>query len=266
MFSLAVNHADLRKSLARVFAVLVLLAATWTLKLYYDATKNPWRSIAAGYGENQHEYTPPFNSSDKVIVIAKTQREDTNWVADYLPDWQRAIYVVDDPAAEFHTPVNKGREAMPYLTYIIDNYDSLPRTIVFLHSHRNGWWTAWHNDAPYHDNVIALRNLRLDYVESSGYVNLRCSWSPGCEAVQLKNQHITPAVWKEFFQTDEAPPQVGSACCAQFAVSREQILKRPIGDYQRYRQWVFDSPLNDAKSGRVMEYMWHVIFGKDAVE
>jgi hypothetical protein len=58
---------------------------------------------------------------------------------------------------------------------------------------------------------------------------------------------------------------IASACCAQFAVSREQVLKRPIEDYVKIRQWVIDTDRDDASSGRVMEYLWHVIFGKDPI-
>jgi len=52
---------------------------------------------------------------------------------------------------------------------------------------------------------------------------------------------------------------------AQFAVSREQVLQRPREDYIRFRQWVIDTDKDDATSGRVMEFLWHVIFGKEAV-
>jgi hypothetical protein len=58
---------------------------------------------------------------------------------------------------------------------------------------------------------------------------------------------------------------IASACCAQFAVSREQVLRRPIEDYIKIRQWVIDTDRDDANSGRVMEYLWHVIFGKDLI-
>ena len=63
----------------------------------------------------------------------------------------------------------------------------------------------------------------------------------------------------------QAPTLVGAACCAQFAVSRDQVLARPLGDYERLREWIVDTEKSDAKSGRVLEFLWHVIFGKDAV-
>jgi hypothetical protein len=180
---------------------------------------------------------------------------------------------------------------MAYLTYVIDHYDALPSTIAFLHSHRAGVLMAWHVDAPLHDNVAAMRALQLDFVQRNGYVNLRCNWNPGCKAAHRINRHVTEQVWMEIFDGTSTPPlnattsparaamavdgaapqqkflvkpkEVGAACCAQFAVSREQVLQRPRDDYIKFRQWVIDTEKDDASSGRVMEFLWHVIFGQE---
>ncbi|OJD15808.1 hypothetical protein ACJ73_08944 [Blastomyces percursus] len=258
---------------------------------------------------------------DKTIVVAKLEEEDTDWVRDELPDWQRAVYVVNpsqkalnDPNA-LTAPINKGHESMAYLSYIIDNYHILPSIIAFLHAHRSGFLQAWHVDAPLHDNVVAMRTLRIDYVQHSGYVNLRCNWNPGCKKGHRINQHVTDEVWVEVFSGTSTPPRnqsssssqilseivgggggegqgagrsaaaavagddvnrsmlqtmdkpagVAAACCAQFALSREQVLKRPVEDYIHFRNWVISTERDDASSGRVMEFLWHIIFGMDAV-
>lgn len=163
---------------------------------------------------------------------------------------------------------------MAYLTYIIDHYTSLPETLAFIHPHRGGFLDAWHTDTPHHDNVDGLRTLRLKYVQQNGYVNLRCNWNPGCKKADRKNKHITAEVWQEVFkgaskasfsQPEYVPGEVGTACCAQFAVSRKRVLERPLSDYEGFRQWVMDTNMSDAKSGRVLEFLWHVIFGMDAV-
>ncbi|ODH38289.1 hypothetical protein ACO22_02436 [Paracoccidioides brasiliensis] len=248
-------------------------------------------------------------AGDKIIVMAKLEEEDTDWVQEELPDWQRAIYIVNpspqtlkDPQT-LTTPANKGHESMAYLSYIVDNYDKLPRTVAFLHSHRSGLLQAWHVDAPLHNNVLAMRMLQLDYVQRSGYVNLRCKWNPGCKKEHRINTHVTQEVWEEIFwgtstpprnssssatawttttgeegagagdddnnnplpQGMEKPKEVAAACCAQFAVSRDQIRKRPVEDYIHFRDWILQTKKSDASSGRVMEYLWHIVFGKDAV-
>jgi hypothetical protein len=184
------------------------------------------------------------------------------------------------------TPINKGHEAMAYLTYVIDYYDKLPSTIAFLHAHRAGFLMAWHVDAPLHDNVLAMRSLKMDFVQQNGYVNLRCNWNPGCKEGHRFNQHVTDQIWWDIFEGTSTPPlnmsspyetesldgkymrkptQIGAACCAQFAVSRKQVHLRPREDYIIFRQWLIDTELNDASSGRVMEFMWHVIFGMNSI-
>ena len=63
----------------------------------------------------------------------------------------------------------------------------------------------------------------------------------------------------------DVPHTVGAACCAQFAVSREQVLKRSKAEYELFHKWLMNTPASDAASGRVFEYLWHIIFGRDAV-
>lgn len=82
-------------------------------------------------------------------------------------------------------------------------------------------------------------------------------WKPGTFDANSWKEYREKAV---YFRGHTA-----AACCAQFAVSREQVLKRPIGDYIKFRDWVVHTKKSDASSGRVMEYLWHVIFGKDSV-
>ena len=244
----------------------------------------------------------PAKPGDKIIVMAKLEQENTDWVAECLPEyptlppfhpipqliflrsWQRAIYTVNPssspsttPSNTLTTPLNKGHESMAYLTYIIDNYASLPSTLAFIHSHASGFLSAWHTDTPLHSNIEALNTLQLPHVRKTGYVNLRCNWNPGCLPAHRYNKHVTPAVWHAIFgnasvsqfsergNSEFVPEQVGTACCAQFAVSRERVLERPKEDYEVFRRWVIETGKNDAQSGRVMEFLWHVIFGMDAV-
>lgn len=162
---------------------------------------------------------------------------------------------------------------MAYLTYIIDNYAALPSTMAFVHPHRDGFLSAWHTDAPLHSNVNALNSLQISFAQQNGYVNLRCNWNPGGIEKHRNNKFVTAEVWQEMFNgtsTDkggshDAPPQVAAACCAQFAVSRSRVLERPLSDYQHFRQWIIDTEMTDYRSGRVFEYLWHVIFGMEAL-
>ena len=163
---------------------------------------------------------------------------------------------------------------MAYLTYIIDNYARLPGVIAFLHPHRDGLLSSWHTDTPLHSNVDALRMLNLTYIMDKGYANLRCKHSPGCLEQHLDNAHVTLDVYRDVFigtstqvkNEGSIPKKVGAACCAQFAVSKETVKKRPVKDYEEFRNWLLKTELDDGKSGRVFEFLWHIIFGMNAVQ
>ncbi|KAL2163016.1 hypothetical protein VTH06DRAFT_6852 [Thermothelomyces fergusii] len=221
------------------------------------------------------------------IVVASLRHEDTSWVHRHLPDWSRRVYVVDEPTAKLTVPKNKGREAMVYLSHIIDNYDALAAVTVFTHASR----FAWHNDDPDYDAVPGLRRLNVAHVRAAGFANLRCVWMLGCPAEMAPHADAAAAaaaaagnatttttaaagttakaVFKRAFEElmpgAAVPERVGVGCCSQFAVSRDAVRARPRADYARWRDWLLRTPLADEVSGRVFEYMWHIIFGKEAV-
>ena len=246
------------------------------------AVKEGW-PVEEDVEEEEAEPEPP--PPTKVVVIGKLSHEDTDWVAQELTDWQNAIYVVDlDPnevsSTGLRTKMNKAREAMPYLTYIIDNYPDFPDVIAFIHPHRRGMPMAWHNDARGNDAVNMLHDLKLGTIMDRGYVNLRCNNEVGCpdEVQPFRDppdpkkyaEHAFPYIYGHFFNVTfttmrERIPVVATQCCAQFAVSKDQLLKLPKHEYERYRTFLEETHYDDATSGRVMEYMWHIIFGRDAV-
>lgn len=231
------------------------------------------------------EFPPPGpEGPSKAIVMGKMQHEETSWVNE-LPDWSSAIYCVDLNSTTpcptgLKTPQNKAKEALPYLTYIVDHYAALPDIMAFVHAHRNGMPAAWHNDAPHHDAVRMLRSLRTETVRERGYVNLRCIADIGCPdevqpfrdppAADKHAEHAFPYFYAAFFgaTVDEMRANisvVATPCCAQFAVSRAQVLQRERAFYERVREVLLETHYDDDTSGRVMEYMWHMIFGREAV-
>ena len=134
-----------------------------------------------------------------------------------------------------------------------------------------------------HDIVNALQALNLDYVREEGYTNLRYNPKPGCDHFVEPHKEINTTgpltrddaaevAWLEAWQyllkdvSEEAPLAIGTACCAQFAVSRDQILTRPLRGYLRYHRWLIETPMSDEISGRIMEYAWHMIFGEGPIQ
>ncbi|KAF2126795.1 hypothetical protein P153DRAFT_70073 [Dothidotthia symphoricarpi CBS 119687] len=207
------------------------------------------------------------------VVVASQASENATWLDEYFPQWEKNIYRVDDPQAPLTVPKNKGRESMVYLTYIIDHYDALPDNVLFIHPNRY----QWHNDDPDYDGVPMLHHFQLPYLEQEGYVNIRCVWSLGCpdEIKPLKEEGEHRAsihaggyykkAFQELFPDTQVPIRVGVSCCAQFAVTREKIRQKSRETYIRYREWLMNTELGDAISGRVLEYSWHMIFDKEPV-
>ncbi|CAG7915580.1 unnamed protein product [Penicillium olsonii] len=228
--------------------------------------------------ENRRKATPSASApprpkitpkSDRIIVLGRMSYEDSSWLEDELPEWQHAVYTVDDPTAALTVDQNKGKESNTYLKYILDNYDKLPEYMVFLHAHQY----SSHVEFWEQDNVLTVQRLQLDYLRKAGYVNLRCDWSPGCpDEVQPFRQMAGrttelafAGAWMRIFNNTDVPEMVATPCCAQFAVTREQVLKRPRSDYENYHHWLMMTELDDETSGRVFEYLWHIIFGQDPV-
>ncbi|KAI1329684.1 hypothetical protein F5Y16DRAFT_364998 [Xylariaceae sp. FL0255] len=210
------------------------------------------------------------------LVVASLSTENSAWVDKFLPQsWTKRVYVVDDSSAELQAPQNKGREAMVYLTYIIDYYDNLPDNVVFMHASR----FAWHNDEPDYDALPILRNLQLGYLQEVGYLNLRCVWVIGCpaeirpiqdeanapSAKKIYAKHTYRKAFDELFPEIPMPDLVSVSCCSQFGVTKDAIRRRRKDDYIRYRRWLLDTTLPDNLSGRVFEFSWHMMFGKEPV-
>src|SRR5947209_3690290 len=135
---------------------------------------------------------------------------------------------------------------MAYLTFLIDNYDSIPEDgVVLVHGSR----FAWHNDQPVYDNkeLLALLNV-IAALEPYGYHKLRCDWSASTcpeskkaqgswettsrAILEPHNQRVVsdaalPRALATLFGGEEADvaailgrrDAVRSQCCAQFVVS-----------------------------------------------
>ncbi|OQO12796.1 hypothetical protein B0A48_02260 [Cryoendolithus antarcticus] len=228
----------------------------------------PWKSpIPDG------QLKPPGSNYSRTLVLARTKAENTSWVDTELSDMlssgllTTAIYVADDPTAPLHPPRNKGHEAMIYLSYIIDHYDTLPDFSIFMHGHQ----FAWHNNEILDtDAAQMIMHLSPERVMRLGYMDLRCHWEPGCPAwlhpgvrerlSWKQEEHLIADSWAQVFPKDPIPAILAQPCCAQFAVSRERILATPKQRYVYLRDWLLRTELSDYLSGRVFEYIWQYVF------
>lgn len=213
------------------------------------------------------------------LVLVSQSTDDMTWTSLLPTNWQKHIYVADNTSAPLHPPQNKGGEGMSYLTHIIDSYASLSDITIFHHAARY----QWHNDDPAFDSANLLNHLQLPYIFERGYINLRCTWIFGCppDAIRPFSKRDPPSrlpgglpmadgsnarpdyapIYKKTLETlfpgEPVPKEIRTPCCAQFAVSKAAIRKRSLAEYERMRQWLVETELEDDMSGRVVEYLWH---------
>jgi hypothetical protein len=177
-----------------------------------------------------------------------------------MPNLTPLIYIVDAPQNTTLIPLNKGHEAMPYLTHIITHYDALAPVTLFMHAHQYTWHN---NDLLASDSALIVRHLNPAKVLRDGYVNLRCHHDPGCPT-HLRPASVTEATvanaWRELFPGTPVPEVLSQPCCAQFALSRERIRSVPLEEYVRHRDWIVNTHLDDAVAGRVWEYVWQYLW------
>lgn len=226
-------------------------------------------------------------SKPALVVSRVTADGDQTWIDKLKNRYHSCVYTVDVPYQKrrqnLQVPANRGHEAMAYLTFIIDNYDSLPNAVVFIHGSR----FAWHNDHPAYDNAVLLSQLNVSRaLEPYGYHNLKCDWSastcyekdsPPQRSLETSMRAATEP-WNERVVSDSLLPAafatlfggpgakgedlllgrrdaLRSQCCAQFVVSKDRILDHSRDEYVALRQWLLDgigsSSKKDAKGGLV---------------
>lgn len=241
-----------------------------------------------------HGICPGLRASSKpALVVARVQDDgDVQWLQKLSHKYHLCIYDSDAPpdavSKHLRVPANRGHEAMAYLTFIIDNYHDIPAAgAVFVHGSR----FSWHNDHPEYDNADLLASLNVTAaIEPSGYHNMRCDWSAGTCPSDVKPQgslenklqsRVSP--WELRTVADAAIPAafaelfgggkgdnvhlphdmvLRSQCCAQFVVSQASIWQHSRNEYVALRQWLLSgsAPRDDRISGRILSYIWHILF------
>ncbi|CAF1550622.1 unnamed protein product [Rotaria sordida] len=199
----------------------------------------------------------------KIIVVSHFN-ENLDWL-DLLVDDQISCIVYtrsSKPLPYQHKfVINKGREAVVYLQYIVDHYSNLPLSIAFVHAHR----TSWHQKNP-SDIVIALQALqwnKYNYMPLTSE-KTRYEFKPISVDPQVK---VNYELWQAVLQKELGPPPengINAHCCATFVVKREAILAHPKIFYSNIMNYILASSYSDQLTGRTLEYTWHMIFGQPA--
>lgn len=159
---------------------------------------------------------------------------------------------------------------MVYLTYIIQNYHTLPDIIYFRHDHEEAWHQIF-------SPQFELQYLNVLEAERRGYVSPRCL--PGCEnIIELSEYLVSPHYLKTSTPRDVqiatllkefhgmVPEKIAAPCCAQFLVSKEAVMRVPLDVWKGMRMWLEETELDSMAAGRLFEYTWHIWFGMEPVQ
>ena len=159
---------------------------------------------------------------------------------------------------------------MAYLTYIIEHYEYLPASAIFVHQEqRNTSTPPSFLDFELGNLITRLNDGR---VQREGYVNLRCQLQPGCgkDALNLRKgreglddtleEKAIKKSWTELFHSNLLPKTLSSPCCAQFAVTKEKLRSISLEQYKNWRTWLLNTELGDEALSRVWEHLWHYVF------
>ncbi|RMZ88594.1 hypothetical protein DV736_g4174, partial [Chaetothyriales sp. CBS 134916] len=272
-----------------LFTLALLIIISLNLPLFstastkaYDWTRIRYRSPNST--PQAHGVCPGIEKTTKpVLIIARVSSESATWHEPLKEKYHLCVYTSDAPRSSpssssdttpvLETPANRAHEALPYLTFIIDNYASLPEHLgmVFIHGSR----FAWHNDHPDYDNLALLHSLNVSSaLADSGYANLKCDWTastcvkdgvePQAGWTNQARRVIEPWNAKVVSDAEMAGSMMQvfgggssssskktrtrlsgsdilrSQCCAQFVVARKNIVQHTCDEYIALRQWLLD--------------------------
>jgi hypothetical protein len=196
------------------------------------------------------------------VVIAKYDRDVTGMVADakrYLGADRVLVYDKLNPDNPLTVPKNKGNEASAYLKYILDNYDALPDTVFFCHDEE----FSWHHTGSLWRRAGEAMDAEMGFVNVNHFILGDITRNTLYPAIlEWYDEYCKPFVSRASVSRAENWTS-GRRGCAQFVVAGERISRHPRRFYQGLYDWLMNTELDNATSGRYLEWTWH-LFWDDA--
>jgi len=191
-------------------------------------------------------------------IVTSHWKEDLDW----LENSKWPVVLIDKEGADpswltpQHVIPNFGQEVSAYLKYIIENYDSLPDHVAFIHGHEK----AWHQ---YHDRPL-LEVIEKARIHEYEFIPIN-NWFRTYEFLNEETDDYMKIedMWSKYDFPFKKPPKYFQMDCplgAQFIVSRNRILRNPVNLYQN---WYEKLKTDDkVRATTFFELMWHIIFGE----
>lgn len=190
-----------------------------------------------------------------IDCVVSRYKKNTDWVYKLKNINKFYIYDKQTPSNEYNIPVNKGNEASVYLKYIIDNYDKLSDFTFFIHDDEY----SWHHSG----SIIDLFDEAVASNELYYNINSNCILGS-----IMKNKWPKEfLVWYNNYIEKYIPlntllhkDTVGYRGSAQFLVHKSLITNLPLKFYEDLYNWIITTRLPNYKSGRFLEWTWHVFW------
>jgi hypothetical protein len=193
-------------------------------------------------------FTLPYTER---VIVTSHYKENLEWLK--KAPWKVILVDHEGADASWLKPTtiipNRGREASSYIRYILDNYETLPEHIAFIHGHED----AWH-----HLNGPILPQIENAKLTPDMYLNLNARMG------DHKDMNSIRPDWHMFKKwlgplPNEPPCAPG---CAQFIISKNRILRQPKEFYEALYFHVTHPYRDHYGIGCFYEYIWHYIFGE----
>lgn len=263
---------------------------------HLDGIKGAWplEEALERYELTAQRLSEARKSPLSVDIVLPRCRENLEWLSDVnkvqmLPDRTRifiyekcgepplnltaqlgrrvtVVHSVLEDAADPSTGMAARRdECTVYLAHVVRHYGSgVADFTLFLHGDPG-------DHTPFGMLNMVFRALSLGTLRDVGFLHLGAP-----RLVHTANMCQSGLFEAAFGRPQRAP--LSTYCCAQFAVSRQRILSRPLSDYARMLQLV-DGTIPDLcerigpsyeryRGARLshcyfFEFMWHVVFGEE---
>ena len=193
------------------------------------------------------------------VVVSRYNR-NTDWCEKFktiTPNCHIRIYDKENPSNPYNVPVNKGNEASTYLKYIVDEYEKLPEYTFFCHDEE----FAWHHSGSIIDHYdIAMMTKQKYYNVNDKIIlgDIRQNEYGYQNILEWYKEYI-----EEYIPFSKLPSEnwtQGYRGSAQFLVHRDILCNLPKRFYERLYEWITTTEMTSAKSGRFMEWTWHLFW------
>jgi hypothetical protein len=156
---------------------------------------------------------------------------------------------------KYETIPNKGNEASSYLQYIIENYNNLANYTFFIHGHRNSWHHKENIDEKINNIIINhdYYNLNDQNITTTYELSQR-------EHNEYKIIIQLVPILENILNKKIDFEKIKYRCCAQFYVSKKNILLNDINVYKKLYEFIMNTNISSYFTSRLFEYTWHFIF------